>query len=97
MARYLDVVFTGWRLCSEFGLTAEQVEGWAEIRRLNTRARSAWERGNNSGDSAYLERMDAVADRAWTRAKAIATRYNWTLRQPGLFWQIINAKGVEIR
>lgn len=48
-------------------------------------SKRAWERGNNSGDPSYLEKMEKRAEAAQDVAEAIAARWGCACTWPGLF------------
>lgn len=74
----------------------DKIGDYYEICRQNTISRNAWTRGNNSGNSEYLNKMDKKADKAWQTANHIAAKYGWTISAPGLYWVIKDKKGREI-
>jgi hypothetical protein len=63
-----------------------------EANRLFKRAKSAWEAGNNSGDSKVMEKKDAAADRFRTRAEELLAPLGIKVDYPGL-WPSFKVKG----
>ena len=66
-----------------------------KIRQLNAISTAAWERGNNSGNSEYYEKMEKKSDKAWEKAQEIARANGWKISAPGLYWEIIALKTIN--
>lgn len=92
----LEDVYLGYRLANDHRLTLDQLGDYIAILDLNVRAKNAWERGNNSGNNADLERCDKVSERASAKAEGLAKKHGWKIIHPGLWWQIVDSKGRQI-
>lgn len=92
----IDTYYKGARIALATG-SMQGVMDFAEIERLNTISTTAWLNGNNSGNPAYLTKMEAKSDRAWEKAKKIAEKNGWRIEAPGLYWHVAGKDGQEIR
>jgi hypothetical protein len=86
----------GWNLCKRFDGDSEKLVAFLEIQRLNRRAANAWTRGNNSGNSEYMNTCNVKAEKAWNKAQGIAEKQGWKIKAPGLYWTVSDKQG-EIR
>ena len=92
------MICKGFALSERLGHDYAKLTTWLEIQRLNQRATAAWTRGNNSGRPEYRTKMEELSDRLWERACKLAHKqHGWKLSAPGLYWEITDADGHDIR
>lgn len=85
-------------MATEYKLNCEACQDFLEIHRLNGISKRAWERNQESGSRPETyEANDKMDEAAWKQAQALGAKHGWTLQAPGLYWEILDASGREIR
>lgn len=85
-----NIFYNGARVALVLG-EFDMVIDYAEIDRLNMVSANSWVSGNNSGDAAYMTKMDNKGRKAYDKAAKIAQKHGWKISQPGLYWDVIDA------
>ena len=85
----------GYRLAVDHHLGWEAFADWKAIQDCNRRAVNAWTRQNTEGrqmGQKTFDRLERVQESAKAKAVELAAKHGWTIREPGLWWQVLDAE-----